>query len=114
MRGRGKNGEMLPTPHRRRRVITIAYALIVTALAVLVAVPEQPSFAAYAGMMLLAAPLSLLLYLPYYVISLGVLPVDGPSWLWLFPVAWYSAIAAVQARLAVKYLDRRQRDKAAA
>jgi hypothetical protein len=114
--GQGKNCEMLPiSPDRRRRVIAIAYVLIVTALAVLVAVPEHPSFAAYAGMMLLAAPLSLLLYLPYYLISLGVLPVDGPSWLWLFHVAWYTAIAAVQARLAVKYLDRRQqRDKAAA
>ena len=50
-----------------------------------------------------------LLYLPYYVISLEVLPMDG-SWLWLFHVAWYTAIAALQAWLAVKYLDRRQRD----
>jgi hypothetical protein len=105
---------LIPAP-RLRRVVAITYVLIVAAFAVLVAVPEHPSFAAYAGMMLLAAPLSLLLYLPYYLISLGVLPVDGPSWLWLFHVAWYTAIAAVQARLAVKYLDRRQqRDKAAA
>ncbi|WP_132301632.1 hypothetical protein [Kribbella sp. VKM Ac-2568] len=94
-------------------MIAVAYVLIVTVLAVLVAVPEHPSFVAYAGMMLLDAPLSLLLYVPYYVITLGVLPVDGPSWLGLFPIAWYAAIAAVQAWLAVKYLDRHQRDKAA-
>jgi hypothetical protein len=62
--------------------------------------------------MVLAAPLSLLLYLPYYVISLGVLPADG-KWLWLFHAAWYIAIAAVQAWIAVKYLERRQRSKAA-
>ena len=105
---------MLPRlAHRLWRVIAITYVLIVAALAVLVAVPEHPSFAAYAGMMLLAAPLSLLLYLPYYVISLGVLPMEA-SWLWLFHVAWYTAIAAAQAWLAVNYLDRRQRDKAAA
>jgi hypothetical protein len=104
---------LIPAP-RLRRVVAITYVLIVAALAVLVAVPEHPSFAAYAGMMLLAAPLSLLLYLPYYVISLGALPVDGPSWLWLFHVAWYTAIAAAQAILALKYMDRRQRDKAAA
>ncbi|TCO37627.1 hypothetical protein EV646_12314 [Kribbella antiqua] len=95
-------------------MIAVAYVSVVIALAVLVAVPEQPSFAAYAAMMLLTAPLSLLLYLPYYSISLGVLPVDGPSWLWLFPVAWYAAIAAVQAWLVVKYLDRRQGGKEAA
>ncbi|WP_460666452.1 hypothetical protein [Kribbella swartbergensis] len=88
--------------------------LIVTVLAVLVAVPERPSFAVYAGMMILTAPLSLLLYAPYYTIALGVMPVDGPSWLWIFSVAWYAAIAAVQARLALKYLDRRERAKAAA
>ncbi|MEI8406898.1 MULTISPECIES: hypothetical protein [unclassified Kribbella] len=105
---------MLPSsPPKRRRVVAIAYVLVVTALAVLVAVPEHPSFAAYAGLMVLDAPLSLLLYLPYYAISLGNLPMDG-SRLWLFHVAWYTAIAAVQAQLAVKYLDRRQRDKAAA
>jgi hypothetical protein len=104
---------LIPT-HRLPRVIAIVYVLIVAALAVLVAVPEHPSFAAYAGLMLVAAPLSLLLYLPYYVISLGVLPVDGPSWLWLFHVAWYTTIAAVQAILALKYLDRRQPDRAAA
>ena len=110
----GKNGQMLHIrPHRQRRVIAIAYVLLVTALAVLVAVPEKVNFAAYAGMMILDLPLSMLLYLPYYVISLGVLPMQA-SWLWLFHVAWYSAIAAVQAWLAVKYLDRRQRDKAAA
>ncbi|MGW6196942.1 SCO4225 family membrane protein [Kribbella sp. NPDC055110] len=99
--------------NRRRRLIAIAYVLIVAALAVMVAVPEHPSFAAYAGLMLLAAPLSLVLYLPYYVISLGVLPADG-KWLWLFHVAWYAAIAVVQAWLTMKYLDRRQRRKAAA
>jgi hypothetical protein len=105
---------MPPIPaHRVRRVIAITYVLTVAALAVVVAVPEQPSFAAYAGVMLLTAPLSLLLYLPYYVISLGVLPVDGPSWLWLFHVVWYTAIAVVQVILVLKYLDRRQRNKAA-
>lgn len=39
-------------------------------------------------------------------------PTDG-RWLWLFHVGWYATIAAVQAWLAVKYLDRRQRNKAA-
>lgn len=97
---------------QRRRLIAIAYVLVVTALAALVAVPDHPSFAPYAGLMLLTAPLSLLLYLPYYAISLGVLPTDGRL-LWLFHVAWYAAIASVQAWLTVKYLDRRQRSKAA-
>lgn len=52
--GWGKNGDKMLhiSPHRRRRMIAIAYVLIVTALAVLVAVAEHPSFAANAGMML--------------------------------------------------------------
>jgi len=63
--------------------------------------------------MLITAPLSFLLYLPYYLILFGGLATYGAR-MWIVHVAWYTAIASVQAWLAIKCLGRRRPDKSAA